>query len=614
MAQNDAVKFVFIPIGEPIPEQKEEGTIYFCAEGQKLYVGDNLIANAGGGGSGDIDIEINGEGDYIASAGFSNNVLTLTKSSLYDAVDNAGFASEGYVNDAIVSATSDFVTTNTLESNYMDGNAVMGAISSAVSHLFIQNGKSISTGNYLYNVLGDSINSLTLGLVFHSYGSVVSGDEDLVTGGIVYSAIQNATSEIPSNFIRHNVDLPSGGYDYLVGVDKDSTTFSCISFYGASYGSIASNDAHAVTGSTVYNYVTSVASGLLSKTHVSMNPEDDKYSNKFLYYADGGSTDTVVNLYYAEFGSVSDSNPYPVTGGEVYSAISSFITGIDIDLAEGSNNGKYLCELEGDSNGTTIRGLYRNFGTVTYGDANLVTGSAVYSGIRDALADAASFQRITSRTIGDTFLYDMHIPSNAADSYILYEAHVGQVTSSEQFFVPGSAIYSAISGLTSKGYVDDAISSIYSMLDSDYATIPYVNSAISNAISNVDSSIGDAINYLIGDSSPLLEESGIMNSVISSFNLASESYVQSYTQDYLSSIITYDHSWDYVNIERDNNTLVYTFNPATFGPIASDARHAVAGSTIYSAIAAIPTIPSYSATDEGKVLKIVNGEPAWVSI
>ena len=480
MAQNDAVKFVFIPVGEPIPEQKEEGTIYFCAEGQKLYVGDNLIANAGGGGSGDIDIEINGEGDYIASAGFSNNVLTLTKSSLYDAVDNAGFVSEEYVDDAISSATADLLSHGDLS-----GYASEGYVDDAISQ-------------YL------------------SFVDIAKGSPD--------------------------------DNRYITSVNKSSTVDGQLDVYYRSFGSIASDDVDLVTGSVVY------------------------------------------------------------------SAISSFISGINIDLAEGSNNGRYLCEFDSDSNATTIRGLYRNFGTVTSDGADLVTGSAVYSGIRDALADAASYQSISSRTIGDTFLYTMHIPSHAADNYVLYEAPIGQVTSSEQFFVPGSAIYSAISELASEGYVDNAITSIYSMLGSDYATLVYVNSVISNAISNVDSSIGDAINYLLGDSSPLLEESGIMNSVIDSFNLASESYVQSYTQDYLSSIITYGKSWDYVNIERDNNTLVYTFNPATFGPIASDAHHAVAGSTIYSAIAAIPTIPSYSATDEGKVLKIVNGEPAWVSI
>lgn len=470
MAQNDAVKFVFIPVGEPIPEQKEEGTIYFCAEGQKLYVGDNLIANADGGG-GDIDIEINGEGDYIASAGFSNNVLTLTKSSLYDTVDNAGFASEGYVNDAIASATADLLSHGDL-SGYASEGYVDDAISPYLSATADSEGSAAS--RYLIGINKSSAVDGQLDAYYRCFGSIASDDVDLVTGGVVYSAMQSIVSSVNDAISSMRDDMsdllstldihtPTASYDYICAIDHDSNT-KVYDFLGASFGSITSTSSAPVTGSAVYSAISGLASksyvdtaissatsGLLSKTHVTMNSEGADYSNKFLYYADGGSTDTVVNLYYAEFGSVSDSNPYPVTGGAVYGYVNQLIDGLGISGDLTPAEGQYLYAVAGESGGLELTGSFKSFGSVVYGDNNLVTGGIVHDAIINMTNGPDFVTTSVVSTWGDLdgkFLIGIDLPSNAGfDPYILEYASIGQVTSTEQFFVPGSAIYSAIAAI-----------------------------------------------------------------------------------------------------------------------------------------------------------------------
>ena len=388
----------------------------------------------------------------------------VTGSTVYFAISS--LASEGYVDDAVSGlASEDYVQ-----------NAISSATSSFITGVDIESTDGSNTGKYLCGLTEGTDETVVQGL-YRNFGSIADGVDDPVAGSTVYnaisnfvsadyvsSAISNAISAIYSEvLLQSNINMTSaiGPYDlshYIYNVNRGSNNNGIYVNY-APYGSILSDNNQLVTGGIVYsaisnlvsadyvsNAISSATSGLLSQTHVSMYSEDNHYSNRFLYYANGGSTDTAVNLYYASFGSIGESDPYPVTGSTVYDALSRLsIPTITVESAALSQ--QYLYSVVGTSD-LTYSVTYSSFGSVVNGNNNLVTGGIVHDAIIDHIygSNFVTSSVLSTWSYGDgTFLTGIHLPSNAGiDPYELYYAPIGQVTSTEEFFVPGSAIYSAI--------------------------------------------------------------------------------------------------------------------------------------------------------------------------
>ena len=86
IASGNKVRFAYAAATASLPASRQEDTIYFDAQAQKLYVGAALIAN-------NVDVAISGTGDCVVGAAFANNTLTLTMGDFPEAAN--GFATIG---------------------------------------------------------------------------------------------------------------------------------------------------------------------------------------------------------------------------------------------------------------------------------------------------------------------------------------------------------------------------------------------------------------------------------------------------------------------------------------------------------------------------------------
>lgn len=86
IASGNKVRFAYAAATASLPSSRQEDTIYFDAQAQKLYVGAALIAN-------NVDVAISGTGDCVTGATFANNTLTLTMGDFPEAA--FGFATIG---------------------------------------------------------------------------------------------------------------------------------------------------------------------------------------------------------------------------------------------------------------------------------------------------------------------------------------------------------------------------------------------------------------------------------------------------------------------------------------------------------------------------------------
>lgn len=555
MAQSsNTVKFVYIPAGGSLPSQRDGDTIYFCVDDKKLYVGSDLIADS-------VDVSITGAGNYISDAVFSDGTLTLTKSTLPDVSGAMRF----------IGISSTEITDQGVETPTIDGELVTPESGDVV----LYEGLEFVWDGSKWNQLGDE-SSYALKTLTITAGDGLTGGGTLASDLTLthYTPVSATTEYGDSEPFTVIKQIKVDDFGHIVSADVEDISDEVVDAISSAVSGLASTEyvtnaiSSAISGLASEEYVDDAISGLASKGYVQsavsgLASEDyvtsaiDAYAQEHLpdgfgLHIDQGEPGTGEYLYaispssdimsltasYHAFGSIDSGNSYLVTGGIVYSAISSAIDGLaseryvdnaisnagfasvgyvnnaisgfisrgDFDVeSTDAETETYLVNLATGTSG--VQFTYASVGSVGEGDGHLVTGGIVYSAISNFVsADyvSSAVSSAVSAAIGDldlhlvggssfipatSYLYNVFRDSSADLAITTIFRPFGSIASGDTDPVTGGIVYSAISNFVSTGDITSTISSEVSAaiagLDSHYI------------IANIENSIGSNGSYFL---------------------------------------------------------------------------------------------------------------------
>lgn len=194
VTNNSKVKFVYVPTGKSMPASPDGDTVYFLESAGQLYVGDHLIADSTDlSGYKVKDVTISGSGNNVSNVSFdsSTGVLTLTKSNLPTL--SKGTDTSGTPTTLTLGGTFTAMTDTAVSNHKITDQNTTFTMPDALTDVTLAN-KSGTPGTVTITVTNsDTSSSHTNDVAVYTPGSVASGNTGLVTGGDVYTAIEDAT-------------------------------------------------------------------------------------------------------------------------------------------------------------------------------------------------------------------------------------------------------------------------------------------------------------------------------------------------------------------------------------------------------------------------------------
>lgn len=194
VTNNNKVKFVYVPTGKSMPATPDGDTVYFVEGTGQLYVGDHLIADSTDlSGYKVKDVVISGSGNNISNVAFnsSTGVITVTKSNLPSL--SKGTDTSGTPTTLTLGGTFSAMTDTSVNGHQITDENTTFTMPNALTDVTLAN-KSGTPGTVTITVTNsDTGSSHTNNIAVYTPGSVASDNTGLVTGGDVYTAIEDAT-------------------------------------------------------------------------------------------------------------------------------------------------------------------------------------------------------------------------------------------------------------------------------------------------------------------------------------------------------------------------------------------------------------------------------------
>ena len=442
-------------------------------------------------------------------------------------------------------------------------------------------------------------------------GQVADGNTGIVTGGTVYTSIQDAKTELNTAIDDAKDELNTtitNGLATKANADASNVTDAQAWGEKIATGAVADGDAKAVSGGTVYTAIgnaktevlDAVATDLTGKANVALDNLSDagiakgKEIAQAAVQMENGTNTTVTsrmdgdNRFYkvnvAGDGTVTDGDTGLVTGGTVYSALSDRM---DKDLGNISDAGRQVINdmiTAGSSNvavaagdnvavAESTAGGIKTYtvsvpvnGVIENGNTGIVDGGTVYSAIEAAKTDANAYT--------DTVAATKSLDNLDADGI----REVKTIANSSITLENGTNTTVAVRSDGNDGSVyrvDVATDGAVAENDNKIVTGGTVYTALRTQATELNNAINDAKNEI----NTALD--GKANVALDNLSDAGTSKVRQLAQ---TSVKVVPGTNTGVTVSADGTYLTYAVNVAGNGIIDNEENRLVTGSTIYNEV------------------------------
>ena len=507
--------------------------------------------------------------------------------------------------DSQVKANADAITTNTTDiSNLKDLSNITDAGKTVIKDLSKGSVNVVGTGKA--TVTKSDINGVdTYTVNVNANGQVAQGNEDIVTGGMVYDAIQNVSGDVAgkANVALDNIttegetvvkNLAKGavnvvGNDDVTVTKTDENGVDTYTVSVTKNGTITEGNEGVVTGGTVYN--------ALKVQEGAMQTALDNKAN-----VDASNiTDDLPWANALGKGVVEQGNNQLVTGGTVYNAV---------EVAKQDMSLNTDTKLEGyakvDASNVTNASAWADklgVGTVSATDGNLVTGSTVATETRvssdgnyvqqsnTAGQNIAELDRVLKETRDIAELAAASEDANAvhydnadkstvtlggADGTLLTNLKDGELSATSKDAVTGKQLYET------NQRVDTLETTVGTMTDGNYIS---KDASVGENLSTLDTqikSVSDGLNAVSTDIGEL--RTGMDNKLNTNMDNLTNDGRTTISDIAKDSVKVTGSGFANVTSTTENNAVVYNVDVQANGKVEEGNTGLVDGGTVFDSI------------------------------